>query len=145
MDNMPIQSTEELKKNAETLLGRPGKRRGRPKKPKYTIKRMVRIIDEYTDNAPIPILKECCLNNNWNYDYVMELERKHKELSQSIKRLKTQKEVFLEKMLYSGDNNAGYIFSLKQLGWRDKFDAAAPEYEEIPVFNKGRLSKDGQG
>jgi len=135
---MPVRSTEEIKKEVESLLGKP---RGRPKKPKYNIKSMVKIIDEYTDTAYIPILKECCFENNWGYDYVMELERKHEELSQSIKRLKIKKEAVLEKMLYTGLNNTGYIFSLKQLGWRDRFDVTPPENVEVPIFNSGRLSK----
>jgi len=119
---MPVLSTNEIKKDVENLLGKPKNPVGRPKKPKYNIKNMVKAIDKYTDTALIPILKECCFENNWGYDYVMELERKHEELSQAIKRLKTRKEAVLEKMLYTGQNNTGYIFSLKQLGWRDKQD-----------------------
>jgi len=119
---MPILSTEDIKKNVENLLGKPEKPRGRPKKPKYNIKRMVEIINEYTDEAYIPILKECCFDNAWNYDYVDQLKRKHEELSLSIKRLLAKKEITLEKMLYTGQNNTGYIFSLKQLGWTDKQD-----------------------
>jgi len=138
---MPVLTTEEIKNDVESLLGKPKHPGGRPKKPKYVIKSMVKIIDEYTDKALIPILKECCFENNWGYDYVMELERKHEELSRSIKRLKTRKEAVLEKMLYTGQNNTGYIFSLKQLGWRDKFEVTAPDNVEVPVFNSGRLSK----
>jgi len=119
---MPIASTEEIKNEVESLLGKPKNPVGRPKKPEYEIERMVEIIDEYTDNAIIPILKECCFENNWNYEYVEQLKKKHDELSQSIKRLLTKKEITLEKMLYSGQNNTGYIFSLKQLGWSDKQD-----------------------
>lgn len=96
--------------------------RGRPKK--YNIKQMIKIINEYTDkiNLPdIPILKEVCVNNEWNYDYIMQLQRDNKELSQSIKRLLMKKEVLLEKGMTQGELIASAsIFSLKQLGWRDE-------------------------
>ena len=119
---MPVRSTEEIKNEVESLLGKPQVPMGRPKKPKYNIKHMIKTIDEYTSKTMIPILKECCYNNDWNYDYVDQLKRKHEDLSLSIKRLMTKKEVILEQMLYSGQNNTGYIFSLKQLGWKVKQD-----------------------
>lgn len=92
---------------------------GRPKKPKYTIKTMVRKIYEYTEKTQLPILKECCFQNDWNYDYVMQLQRDNPVLSQSIRRLLTKKEIILEKGLYAGANNTGFVFGLKQLGWKD--------------------------
>lgn len=96
--------------------------RGRPKK--YNIKEMVKIINEYTNktNLPdIPILKEVCVANDWNYDYIMQLQRDNKDLSQSIKRLLMKKEVLLEKGMTQGELVASAsIFSLKQLGWRDE-------------------------
>ena len=61
------------------------------KKVKYTIKTMVRKIYEYTEKAQLPILKECCFQNDWNYDYVMQLQRDNPVLSQSIRRLLTKK------------------------------------------------------
>lgn len=93
--------------------------KGRPKKPKYTIKTMVRKIYEYTEKTQLPILKECCFQNDWNYDYVMQLQRDNPVLSQSIRRLLTKKEIMLEKGLYAGANNTGFVFGLKQLGWKD--------------------------
>jgi hypothetical protein len=92
---------------------------GRPRKPKYTIKTMVRKIYEYTEKTQLPILKECCFQNDWNYDYVMQLQRDNPVLSQSIRRLLTKKEIILEKGLYAGANNTGFVFGLKQLGWKD--------------------------
>jgi hypothetical protein len=118
-----IPKTADLKKQAEEYArSHPKHPGGRPPKPKYRLSFMIKKIAEYTEREMLPILKECCFENNWNYDYVMELERKNTQLSQSIKRLLAKKEVMLEKMLYSGENNTGYIFSLKQLGWRDRFD-----------------------
>lgn len=99
------------------------KSRGRPPKPKYNIKYMVRTIRDYTDGTAMPILKECCFNQDWNYDYVMQLQREHEDLSQSIKRLLMKKEVVLELGMLTGRlNTGGAAFSLKQLGWRDRQD-----------------------
>lgn len=108
----------------------------RPKSNKYKIKDMVKKINEYTDNTKlpdIPILKEICVENDWNYDYVMQLQRNDKELSQSIKRLLMKKEVLLEKGMTGGQLVASAsIFSLKQLGWRDeaKIEILEQETEE---------------
>ncbi len=108
----------------------------RPKSNKYRIKDMVKKINEYTDNTKlpdIPILKEICVENDWNYDYVMQLQRNNKELSQSIKRLLMKKEVLLEKGMTGGQLVASAsIFSLKQLGWRDeaKIEILEQETEE---------------
>lgn len=92
---------------------------GRPKKPKYKIPYMVKQIKKYTDETDLPILKECCFENDWNYDYVMQIQRDNPVLSQSIRRLLTKKEIILEKALYAGTNNTGCVFGLKQLGWKD--------------------------
>lgn len=101
------------------------KPRGRPKQDKYNIADMVKVIDDYTDEVKFPILKECCLENNWEYDYVMKLQRNYDELRQSIKRLLDKKEVILEKMMLSGKANVtACIFTLKQPahGWSDKHE-----------------------
>lgn len=102
---------------------------GRPKKKladgteKYDVEAMCGKIEEYIEanKEGIPILKECCFENNWNYDYVMELQRENPVLSQSTKRLLCKKEVNLEKgSLFGTLNSSQAIFSLKQLGWTDK-------------------------
>lgn len=96
---------------------------GRPKSDKYDIDKMVNIIEEYTNDTELPILKEVCYLNNWNYDYIMQMQRDNESLSHSIKTLLNKKEVQLEKGGISGKyNNTMVIFSLKQLGWRDKQD-----------------------
>ena len=92
---------------------------GRPKK--YVEAEMVDIIDKYTDEEDIPILKEVCYLNRWNHKYIYELAEKHSGLSESIKRLIQKKEVQLEKLGAMGVINPTLaIFSLKQLGWKDR-------------------------
>lgn len=91
-------------------------------KPKYKINHMIKVIRQYTDDTQLPILKEVCLENEWNYIYVMQLQRENPVLAQAIRRLLTKKEVMLEKAMYAGTNNTACIFGLKQLGWKDNPD-----------------------
>lgn len=94
---------------------------GRPPKDKYDIPYMIDQIEKYTKKTDLPILKEVCYQNEWNYDYVMQLQREHEELSQSTKKLLYKKEVQLERLGLFGSINATMaVFSLKQLGWKDK-------------------------
>lgn len=86
---------------------------------KYTIKNMIKAIRKYTDDTQLPILKEVCFNNEWNYNYVIQLQRENQELRAEIQRLLSKKEIQLEKALMSGANNTAFIFQLKQLGWKD--------------------------
>lgn len=104
----------------------------RPKKDKYIIENICKVIDNYVnehiENKAYPILKECCILNDLYYDYVMELQRTSKEqgderLSQSIRRLLDYKEVLLERGGLSGSVNSNFaMFILKQPAhnWKDK-------------------------
>lgn len=91
---------------------------GRPKE--YTperIQEIKKLMDEYTDNTPIPIFAEFCYKNNFIRQYLYEIP----EISDSIKRLMAKKETVLEKGALSGELNPSMaIFSLKQQGWSDK-------------------------
>lgn len=96
---------------------------GRITKPKYEIDYMLDKIYEYTETTELPILKEVCYLNNWNYDYVKQMEARDENLSHSIKRLLNKKEVELEKGGLCGKyNKTMAVFSLKQLGWRDSIE-----------------------
>ena len=87
----------------------------------YHPEEMIEIIEKYTEETELPILKEVCYLNNWNYDTVMRLQRENELLYQSIKRLLAKKEVVLEKKGLDGSMNKSMaMFSLKQLGWRDR-------------------------
>lgn len=87
----------------------------------YNIPEMIETIYTYTEQTDIPILKEVCYQHYWNYDYLMQLQRSNEELSQSIKRLLDKKESQLErKGLNKEIDRTVAIFSLKQLGWKDK-------------------------
>ena len=95
----------------------------RPPSPKYDLDFMLDTIYEYTEANTIPILKEVCYKNNWDFDYLHDLAREQPILSLAIKRLMAKKETNLERGALAGKiNHAMAIFSLKQLGWRDVID-----------------------
>ena len=106
------------------------KKSGRKPSGKYNTAEMAEIINKYTDEAELPILKEVCYLNSWYYVYLTELQEKENELpiedrllTLSIKRLLSKKEVELEKGALIGKyQQTMAVFSLKQLGWRDKQD-----------------------
>lgn len=90
---------------------------------RYDIDGMCKKIEKYiNDNRKgVPILKECCLLNDWDYDYVITLQRGNEELKRSTRKILNWKEVQLEKGALSGKiDKTMAIFSLKQLGWTDK-------------------------
>ena len=102
---------------------------GRPTFPRYEIPYMLERIDEYVNDyiinysyeKGVPILKECCLLNRWNYTYFMELRTKHPELDDAANILLDWKEVLLEKGALQGKLDKTFvIFTLKQMGWSDK-------------------------
>ena len=105
------------------------KKRGRPPNDKYRIAYMTEKIDEYIEASKdiVPILKECCLLNGWNYDHVMRLQRENSDLYQSVKKLLNWKEIALERGALNGTlDKTMAIFSLKQPahGWTDKHEVA---------------------
>ena len=88
----------------------------------WTNKKIVdvkRQIDEYTEKTALPIVAEFC----YTYDIRKQRLYEREEFSDSLKRLIEKKEAQLEKLALSGKAPpAMCIFSLKQLGWRDRHD-----------------------
>lgn len=86
----------------------------------YTPERLAEIrqaIEEYTEKTAIPILAEF----SYTYGVLRQELYKHEELSDAIKDLMSKKEFQLEKMAMTNKINSTFaIFSLKQMGWRDK-------------------------
>jgi len=80
--------------------------------------KLLEAIEKYIDETPIPIVSEFAYLNGLNRTSVYEIE----ELSDAIKKLVSKKEVALERLGLSGAPNVSpmAIFSLKQLGWKDK-------------------------
>jgi hypothetical protein len=91
---------------------------GRP--PKYTepdINEMVRKFTEYIECKDMPIIAEFAYLNDIDRRYLYEKE----EFSTLLKKAIAKKESYLEEKGLKGEVNPTMaIFSLKQLGWRDK-------------------------
>lgn len=84
---------------------------------KEKIDKTIKLLDEYIDKNEIPIVAEFAYLHNIRKATLYEKE----ELAYSIKRLTEKKEAQLEKGALGGLlNSTMAIFSLKQLGWRDK-------------------------
>lgn len=81
------------------------------------IEETIELLDKYIDDNEIPIVAEFAYLNNIRKATLYEKE----ELKYSIKRLTEKKEAQLEKGALGGMlNSTMAIFSLKQMGWRDK-------------------------
>ena len=80
--------------------------------------KLLEAIEKYIDETSIPIVSEFAYLNGLNRTSVYEIE----ELSDAIKKLVSKKEAALERLGLSGAPNVSpmAIFSLKQLGWKDK-------------------------
>lgn len=106
---------------------------GRP--PKYNVEAMIDIIDDYTNQTDIPVLKEVCYKNYWVYDTVLDLQNKHEDLFHSIKRLLDKKEANLEIMGLRGEiDKTMAVFSLKQLGWKDRQEIAVSDDAKLKAM-----------
>lgn len=95
---------------------------GRP--VKYTdefIKQITDAVNEYTDRTDIPILAEFAYQNKVPRQKLYMFAEKSDEFSYSIKRLLEKKEAQLERQCLNGKiDKTMAVFSLKQLGWKDK-------------------------
>lgn len=91
---------------------------GRP--IEWTKKRKAALLADfltYIDESDIPIIAEFCAKNHLYRQLMYDFE----EFSDAIKQCTTKKEAALESLgLTNNINSTMAIFSLKQLGWKDK-------------------------
>jgi hypothetical protein len=110
-------------------------------KVKYTpavLEKIRQKIEAYTDETEVPILKEFAYKNHILTTTLYE----HPELSFSIKRLIEKKEAELERGMLTGRYNAtGCVFSLKQLGWRDRQEIETTIKFKKPEDVKNRIKQ----
>ena len=99
----------------------------------YTPERLAEInqaIEDYTEKTAIPILAEF----SYNYGILRPELYKHPELGYAIKNLMAKKEFQLEKMAMTNKINSTFaIFSLKQMGWRDKHELELATKDDKPL------------
>ena len=94
---------------------------GRPVSEKYKTDFVLKQMNDYIDNTELPIFKEVCYQNNWDTARIYQLGNEHPEILDTIKKLSNKKEVELEKGGLTGKYNPTMaVFSLKQLGWKDR-------------------------
>mgnify|MGYP006956052895 CR=1 FL=1 len=111
------------------------------KQAKYESEYVCAKLDEYTNNTEIPIIKEICYQEYWDFDYMRKLKNNDENIGSAIRRLLAKKEAQLEKLALTGQIKANMaIFSLKQLGWRDALEITGGDGEIKPLpiqFIKG--------
>ena len=119
------------------------KKAGRP--PVIDFEDLINDADEYIKTANPPILAEYAHMHGITRCYLYQLaDRKSQagdnRLANTIKRISEAKEVILEKKTLTGEYNSTMaVFSLKQLGWRDRteIDANAEALEKMDeIFRK---------
>ena len=78
-------------------------------------------MEKYTERENIPIVAEFAYKHNVPRQTLYVFAEQDSKFSDAIKRLVAKKEAQLEKLgLLNAINSSMAIFSLKQLGWRDK-------------------------
>jgi hypothetical protein len=101
-------------------------KKGRP--PKVNIEDLINDVDEYIQSANPPIVAEYAIMHGITRQYLYELAKKEEgegdsRLSDTIKKIVDSKAIMLERNGLLGKYQPTMaIFSLKQLGWKDKPD-----------------------
>lgn len=94
---------------------------GRP--PKVNIQELIDGVDAYIKKANPPIVAEYAHKNGITRQRLYQLANEHEEIFDAIKKISESKEIMLEKKGLTGRYSTSMaIFSLKQLGWRDKIE-----------------------
>ena len=108
-------------------------RTGRP--PKVNIEDLINDVDDYLKHANPPIVAKYAHQHGITRQYLYELAKKDEDLSDAIKRISEAKEAMLEEKALKGQYNASMaIFSLKQLGWRDKQEEKNDDDDMVKQF-----------
>jgi hypothetical protein len=122
-------------------------RRGAP--TKYNIEDIVKSLQEYVEQTALPVISRFCTQYGIPREYLYQLAQLSDDLSYSIKIAIAKKEAELEEGGLQGRYAAAMaIFSLKQLGWKDRHDITSndktlfkPTDEERAIVEKA-LSND---
>lgn len=118
---------------------------GRP--PKVNIDDLINDADDYIKKADPPIVNEYAhlhnITGNYLYHLADKLEAKGEpELKHTIKKIAEAKAITLEKKALKGRYNASMaIFSLKQLGWKDKQEEKSDDDDMVKQFLEKIIEK----
>lgn len=117
-------------------------KRGRPISvwTQEKLKKVAKEMEEYTQETEIPILAEFA----YTHGYIREELYQHDELYYSIKNMMMKKESVLEKKgLLNQVNSTMAVFSLKQLGWKDKQEVqhSGNAAEAVSTFFKTNIEE----
>ena len=112
---------------------------------KYTeeiIEEMIVSLDAYIAETDIPIVAEFAYLNNIPKRTLYDLADKNEGLLHSIKVLVTKKEAQLERLGLAGViDKTMAVFSLKQLGWKDKNETEHTGAVGITIIDDVRKCK----
>lgn len=115
---------------------------------KVSDRQLIKGADEYLreckEKNTFPIIKEFAIRMGISYNRLCERGYENEELSNAIKRIHDTKEIVLERGAMTGQFQPSMaIFSLKQMGWRDKFEEKEESDEESGVIEiPSIISKD---
>ena len=103
---------------------------------KYTpekIENIIEMLNQYIEETEIPIVAEFAYLNNIPRQRLYDL--KDNTLKRLMKKLIDKKEAELERLMLSGKQNVatGCIFSLKQLGWKDRQEITGDKNAPVAV------------
>ena len=113
-------------------------KKGRP--PKVNIEDLISDVDEYIQSANPPIVAEYAIMHGITRQYLYELAKKKEDegdpaLSDTIKKIVDSKAIMLERNGLLGKYQPTMaIFSLKQLGWKDKPDIEDDDTDMVKQF-----------
>jgi hypothetical protein len=111
---------------------------GRP--PKVKVKDLIDDADEYIKTADPPIVAEYAIMHGITRQYLYELAKREEgegrtALSDTIKKISDSKAIMLERKALLGEYSSSMaIFSLKQLGWKDKPDDQEDDNDLVREF-----------
>lgn len=98
--------------------------------PPERVEELISLFDKYIQDTEIPIVAEFATMNNIYKQRLYDIE----DFADCLKRCTTKKEAALERQGLSNKcNTTMAIFSLKQLGWKDKSDEVVEQKDPLNI------------
>lgn len=89
-----------------------------------TDEQIINGVDDYLNEVDIPIVAEYAHKIGMSSQHICKRAKMSPAVDEAVNRIKEEKEIRIERGVLTGKMNASAgIFSLKQLGWRDKVEA----------------------